>query len=221
MSLENVQLRKLLRIFYLEPVRRISALRADIREDIARESGEFGGGGDFYVPFWSDAKNHVFEKEDLRKAVAERIAANPGRARLYPLLKDGFLLWWDERRRWTNRPFRQSDWVKGALKIDDLGAIIRIDNVLSARDSRGGDHFIYPYFSPEPVLREEGARLGLWVISQAIPSLALDDVRILDVIRGQTFSIDRNPLQGNEERVFLEKYDEILAQRRVLRREYE
>jgi len=180
-----------------------------------------GGGGDFYAPFWFDAKNHVFEKKDLRVAVEERIVANPGRARLFPLLRDGFLLWWNERRRWTNRPFRQSDWIKGSLKIDDLHSIIKIDNVLSARDSRHADHFIYPYFSPEPLLREEGARLGLWVISRAIPDLALNDVRILDVIRGQTFSIDRNPLQGNEERVFREKYNDLLVQWRELRREYE
>lgn len=221
MALHNIHLRKLLKIFYLEKNRKTSALRADIREDIARDSGEFGGGGDFYAPFWFDAKNHVFEKRDLREATLERIAANPGRARLYPLLQDGFLLWWEEKRRWQNKPFKPSDWIKGNLKIEDIKANVKIDNVLSVRDSRGADHFIYPYFSPEPVFREEAARLGIWAISKALPELTINDVRILDVIRGNTFSPDRNPLLGNEEEVFLKRYGETLGQWNELRREYD
>jgi hypothetical protein len=221
MALNNIHLRKLLKVLYLEPNRRTSALRADIREDIARESGEVGGGGDFYAPFWFDAKNHVFERRDLSDAVAERIAANSGRGRLYPLLRDGFLVWWDERRRWSNRPFRQSDWIKSTFVIPELNSTIKIDNVMSVRDSQDANHFIYPYFAPDPLLREEAARIGLWVIGQALPELAIDEVRILDVIRGQTYSVDRNRLQGNEEEILLQRFQSALIERDLLRREYD
>jgi hypothetical protein len=221
MSIRSIHLRKLLKILYSEPNRRVSALRADIREDIARDSGEFGGGGDFYGPFWFDAKSHVFERKDLTIAVEERIGANPGRARLYPLLRDGFLLWWDKRRRWTNRPFRQSDWIKSKFEIRELSALIKIDNLLSVRDSRDEDHYIYPYFAPEPVLRDEAARVGLWVISKSLPDLDLDAVRILDVIRGETFSTDKTELRGNEEDILMRRYKALIAECDGIRREYE
>ena len=112
MSVRMIHLRKLLKLMYLAPNRRVSALRADIRDDIARESGDPGSGGDFYGPFWSDAKAHVFGSAYLPEMVQVRIAANSGRANLYPQLRDGFLLWWNERRRWTNEPFRQTDAIK-------------------------------------------------------------------------------------------------------------
>lgn len=221
MSIRSIHLRKLLKILYLEPNRRKSALRADIREDIARESGEVGNGGDFYGPFWFDAKNHVFEKRELAEAIGERIAANPSRARLYPLLRDGFLLWWDERRRWTNKPFRPSDWIKSHLEMTELAATVKIDNVLSVRDSRDTDHYIYPYFAPDPTLRDEAGRIGLWAISRSLPDLDIDAVRILDIIRGETFSTEKNPLRGNEEEVFLRRYKALISEWTDLRREYE
>ena len=100
MSMRRVHLRKLLKIIYLPEVPRRSALRADIREDRARAAdGGGGGGGDFYGPFWSDAKRHVFGVHDLHAATNGRIAGNCRRQNLYPQLRDGFLLWWDRRRR--------------------------------------------------------------------------------------------------------------------------
>lgn len=59
MSLRSIQLRKLLKILYLPQNRQVTALRGDIREEIAREVGDSGGGGDFYGPFWFDAKGHA------------------------------------------------------------------------------------------------------------------------------------------------------------------
>lgn len=78
MPLQNIHLRKLLKIGFSEARQRQSALRADIREENARQTRTAGGGGDFYAPFWADAKRHALGTMDLRQAVRERIAANGG-----------------------------------------------------------------------------------------------------------------------------------------------
>lgn len=220
MSLKIIHLRKLLKILFLEPNKRIAALRADIREDVAREGGGLAGGGDFYGPFWKDAKDHVFEHSDLRDTTKMRIESNGGRANLYPALRDGFLLWWEKRRRWTNEPFRQAQTLKVRYTFPGIDAVVKIDNILSVKDARNIDHFVYPYFTPAPVLTEDAARLGLWLLCEALPSVNPEELRLLDVIRGRTFSIDRSPLRGDEEAVFKAKYDAVLAQWAKLREEY-
>ena len=223
MSLKVIHLRKLLAILYSEPNKRISAIRSDIRADLAKEAGAQTSGGDFYGPFWSDAKDHVFGRSDLHETTKARIESNTGRANLYPQLRDGFLTWWNERRRWTNEPFRPSENLKGRVVFPSLDAVVKVDNILSVRDARDEDHFIYPYFSPNPVLREEPARLGLWLLARAIPTVELTDFRMLDVIRGTTFSTlaDRNPLHGDEETIFERRYSAALDQWNQLRREYD
>ena len=221
MSLETIHLRKLLTLLYLTPNRQVSALRADIRQDIARDNGASTGGGDFYGPFWRDARDHVFNLADLYDSVEERIESNPGRERLYPRLRDGFLHWWNERRRWTNEPFQRVEAPHGKLEIRGLGTI-KAENLLAVRDGIGVTHSIYPYFSEAPVLTDEAARLGLWVLSQALPEYPLDDIRILDVIRGETFSAsaDRNPFRGDERDVLIRRYSDLVELRRELLREY-
>lgn len=221
MSLENIHLRKLLKIFYLPQNPRTAALRGDIREDLAREGGEGAAGGDFYGPFWRDAKDHVIGTADLYERVERRVLSNARRENLYPQLRDGFLLWWNERRRWTNEPFRPVDGIKGKYEFHELGAVVKVDNILSVRDAHDEDHFVYPYFSPQPVLGEEGARLGLWLIGEALPQIDLAETRILDVIRGQTFSTDRTPLAGDEEQIFTARYRSVLNEWRRLWSEYE
>jgi hypothetical protein len=170
MTITSISLRKLIKIMYLDQSRRISALRGDIREDMARDAGNIGAGGDFYAPFWYDAKEHVFERRDLHDATLERIQANPRRERLYPLLEQGFLLWWNSRRRWTNAPFEPADVMRSRYTVADLNAVVKIDSVLSVRDSQDEDHFVYPYFSLDPPLSEEAGRVSLWLLGQALPS---------------------------------------------------
>ncbi len=87
MALERIHLRKLLKILFLPPNKQRSAIRTDIREDRAKAAGENPSGGDFYAPFWADAKNHVFNGGDLHERVIQRIAANNGRRHLYPRLR--------------------------------------------------------------------------------------------------------------------------------------
>jgi hypothetical protein len=221
MALNRIHLRKLLKILYLPANQRRSEIRADIRDELGRDAGASGGGGDFYGPFWADAKRHVFGACDLIDAVDDRIAVNGRRDNLYPRLRDGFLLWWNERRRWTNEPFRLGRSLKKHFSFPGLDAIVKVDNILSVEDSLGEEHVVYPYFAPQPVLSEEAARLGLWLLTQAFPEVPPADFRILDVIRGQTFSLDRNPLDGNEEAVFLRRYSQALNERAILRSEYD
>lgn len=221
MSLDRIHLRKLLKILFLPPNLRRSELRKDIREEINREAGEDTGGGDFYAPFWADAKAHVFGTLDLYDAVDARIAVNGRRDNLYPRLREGFLLWWNKRRRWTNEPFRMGRALKTHFAFPGLSATVKVDNILSVKDGLDAERVVYPYFSPEPVLSEEAARLGLWLLVRAFPSIPPEEFRILDVIRGQTFSIDKNPLQGDEEKNFCRRYGQAISEWKVLRTEYD
>ena len=219
MSIEIIHLRKLLQLFYLPPNRQTSKLREDIRNDRAREGGGAGGGPDFFSGFWADAKGHVFGRGDLHEGVRTRIESNPGRERLYPRLRDGFLGWWNERRRWTNEPFRPTEAPRARVTWDGLGAV-KIENMLAVRDARDTDHFVYPYFCEEPALGEEAARLGLFVLQRAFPHIESEELRILDVIRGETFSTDRFALHGDEEAVLRRRYAALLTRWRELKEEY-
>ena len=222
MSLQSIHLRKILKIMYLQGSRRISALRGDIRDEIARENDEDGGGGgDFYGPFWRDAKDHVFGTSDLRDQTELRIASNAGRATLYGRLRDGFLLWWTERRRWTNEPFHPSNVIKTVCRLPNVDAAIKVANILSVRDGNDEDHFVYPYWFPEPSLNEESARLGLWALTQAFPNIDPEEFRLLDVMRGETYSVERNPLRGDEATIFQRRHAGALAEWRALREEYD
>lgn len=220
MALNRIHLRRLLKILFLEPNARRSELRSDIRGEIARDAGQDGGGPDFYAPFWADAKNHVFGIADLHDMVDGRVEANERRANLYPQLRNGFLTWWNERRRWTNEPFRPGRSLRAQFPFPNLDAVIKVDNILSVRDGSGEEHIIYPYFSPQPELSENAARLGIWLLSAALPTVSLEEIRILDVIRGRTFSVDRYPLQGSEQEEFTRRYAAALFEREVLRRNY-
>lgn len=221
MALENIHLRKLLKISFLDPNKRRSALRAEIREDLRREAGEEAGGGDFYTAFWADAKSHVFGASDLRQSTDDRIMANERRQNLYPQLRDGFLHWWNEKRRWTNTPFKPGRNHRARFRFPGLDATVKVENLLSVVDGVGEEYVVYSYFSPEPRLTDESARLGLWLLTQALPAIAPSQLRILDIIRGNTFSLERNPFAGDEEMEFRARYARLIRERDELRREYD
>jgi hypothetical protein len=65
MSMERLHLRKLLQLFYADRSKRRSIILTDIRSDVKRTLDPESRGGDFYVPFWADAKDHVAGKKDL------------------------------------------------------------------------------------------------------------------------------------------------------------
>lgn len=222
MSLEKIHLRKLLQIFYLPENRRRSVLREDVKSQIKKENGgSTNGGGDFYTPFWTDAKRHVAGDLDLHAATEARVESNFRRRRLYPLLRDGFLGWWDERRRWRNEPFifmPQS--VKTHIVIPEVRGVVKVENLLALKVGDQFDRLVYPYFSEEPELPDEGGRIGLWLLGQALTDYQNDDLRILDVLRSTSFSTTDNPFRGNERDIFLRKYEEALVEWNRIRDEY-
>ena len=98
-------MRKLLKAFALPDNKLTSLLREDIRQDKAKEKGEFNGGGDFHGPFWADAKNFILNGTDLKELTQIRVNANPRRKRLYPALLNGFMSWWNNNRRFGKNIF--------------------------------------------------------------------------------------------------------------------
>jgi hypothetical protein len=205
MSLQKIHLRKLLQIFYASNAKRTSLLRDDIRSEISKTAGLDAGGGDFHVPFWSDAKNHASGQADLILLTKTRIAANEGRSRLYPLLQDAFLTWWNEKRRWRNEDFVvMPEPVKARLQIAELDSVVKVENLLAV-----------------PPLSEEAARLGLWALHEALKAYSIDDFRILDILRSRSFSTSDVPMQGNERALFAAKYKAALADWERLKKEYE
>ena len=49
-------------------------------------------------------------------------------------------------------------------------------------------------------------------MSQCINGYDLKDMRLLDVIKGRSFSTLDTPLKGDEELVFLSRYEQVLDQ---------
>jgi hypothetical protein len=211
MSIDKIPLRKLLQLFYADRSKRRSILLADIRNDKSKEHAEEGSGGDFYVPFWADAKNHVLGRLDLVEQSKFRIAKNARRTRLYPKLAEGFLKLWNEKVRWRNEKFELfPENVKAILPIEELEAHIRIENTVSVKIWDGSDRVIYPYFSETPALPEEGARLGLWVLRKALPDFHPDSFRIVDVLRSAYFRPTDITFSGSERDILVQKYRDLL-----------
>lgn len=222
MSLKKVQLRKLLVLMFAERAQRRSVLRADIRDQIKKSVGQKSDGGDFHIPFWYDAKAHVNGEQDLRIAMLKRVTANKGRERLYPLLTDGFLDWWNNKRRWTNEPSSSEMLtVRGALELEELQCVVKIENLLALAIGNSTNRIVYPYFSEEPALVSDAARLGLWAITEALPNYEQDDFRLLDVLRGKSFSCGDLKFTGSERENFIKRYSALMVEWTALWKEYE
>lgn len=222
MSLKKIHLRKMLTLMFAEDAKKVSMLRADIRDEIRKQAGTKAEGGDFHVPFWHDAKAHVNGEKDLHFAVIERIATNKGRERLYRALRDGFLDWWDNKRRWTNEVSKSEMLaVKGALDLPELECTVKVENLLALAIGHSKNRIIYPYFSEEPPLTTDGARLGLWAIITSVGKYTSEEFRILDVIRSQSFAASDVVFSGQERDEFVRRYASLLELWEKLRKEYE
>jgi len=221
MSVLDIPLRKALQLFYAPQSLRRSILKEDIRLDRRKEAGVTRSrGGDFFLPFWSDVKRHISNDDDLTQMTIDRIKSNRNYKRLYPLLKDGILELLSAKLRWSNEPVEiVSQSVHGNLQIEDLGGTIRIRDALHARVRGEYTRVVYPYFSEEPALTEEGGRLGLWMMQQALTELDPNDMRIIDPLRRTFFSPQTTPLQGNEEAAFRENYRSLIGEWERLKHE--
>lgn len=221
MSIKNVHLNKLLKAFYLPENKLTSLLRDDIRSEIAKKNGLSTSGGEFYTPFWSDAKAHILGTNDLATMTASRIAANDRRKRLYPLLRDGFLDWWQFRRRWSNQPFSFHEFApKSKHEFEELGATVKVENVVGLTIGDQSNRIIYPYFFEEPTVIDSMARLGLWLMSVALPEHHSEEMRILDIMRGKSYSSSDVSLTGNEESEFVFQYKRIIVRWEELWEDY-
>jgi hypothetical protein len=220
MAIDVIHLRNLMRLILAEPALETKLLRTNIREHLAREEGGGGGGMDFYSPFWADAKGHARGTCDLRERTPVRVAASAQRRNLYPLLSNGFLTWWEERRRRRNEPFTIIEaQVHGRCPLDGLGEI-RVENNLAFMIGDDGIRVIYPYFNDEPEITVDMARVGLWVMSRALPQYDIQDMRVLDVIRARSYSIEEAPQTGTEERDVRAAYAVLVDRWNVLRAGY-
>lgn len=213
MSVLDIPLRKVLQLFYASEPLRITLLKEDIRLDRKKEEGgNRSKGGDFYLPFWSDVKKHIAGDADLSQMTSDRIRSNKRYRRLYPLLKDGIVELLNAKLRWSNEPVRiVPKRIHGNLQLADLGGTIRIRDALHARVRGEYTRVVYPYFSEDPALSEEGGRLGLWAMQQALADVDPNDARIIDPLRRTFFSPQTTPLSGNEGSVFREKYASVIT----------
>ena len=222
MALDKIHLRKVLQYLAMEPKKRASAIRADAREVVRKERApRQEGGGDFHSCFWADAKAFASGDLDLRDQTNLRIEASWQRKRLYPMLQEGFLHWWNEKRRWINEEITALPETVGAPHdFIDLGGRIKVENVLALKVGEDGLRLIYPYFSEAPPLNPEVARLGLWLMQQALDHYDIKDMRILDVLRSESYKIQDYPFTGKEGLVFVERYATMVADWRALLAEF-
>ena len=196
----------------LSPQRQIAAIRKDAREYIRkREATDPAGGGNFHVPFWSDCKDHVFERGHLPDLSKGRVAANSRRQRLYPELSNGFLVWWASERSKFNQDVREiPEQVRGECGFVDIGGVIRVENLLTFRVGGVRRRFVYPYFSEIPVLSTDAARLGLAIVSTALSKFDPQVIQILDVLRSREFRYRTADMTGNELDLVQNEYGRIL-----------
>lgn len=221
MSVLDIPLRKALQLFYAPQSLQRSILKEDIWLDRRKEAGGTRSrGGDFYLPFWSDVKRHISGDGDLTQMIDGRIRSNGRCKRLYPMLKDGIIELLNAKLRWWNEPIEIiANSVHGNLRFEDIGGTIRVKDALHARVRGEYTRVVYPYFNEEPMLTEEGGRLGLWVMQQSLTELDQNDMRIIDPLRRTFFSPQTTPLQGNEEEVFRKHYRSLVDVREHLKHE--
>lgn len=222
MAIEKKNLRNLLQIFFAPERLRARLLRDDVLGELKKKRGEDSGGPSFYAPFWADAKDHAAGAKDLTTETELRIADNARRKKTYLILRDGFLKWWNENRRWRNEPFEiipQTIPVQASLH--EIGCIVKIENMFSVKIDDNDRRLIYPYFSDIPSISDEAARLGVSIIGNAMTQFKMDDIRILDIRRGVAYGTIDAPLKGDERQVFLKHYKRALDDWQKIREELE
>lgn len=217
MSINTIHLNKLLRFLYLPEKDLVSRLRGDIRDQIKRESGITSDGGHFYLPFWSDVKSHVLGREDLKISTAARIKSHPSKKDLYQQLEKGFLTLWERGGNQKIEILGKNP--KGIYEVKKYGLKIKVENIM-AITINGSERLGYPYWFPNPALSNEGARIGLWAMSQALADENSKNFRIFDIIRSDFFSLENSPLRGDEEAIMLANFERISKLRDKLSKEY-
>ena len=97
---------------------------------------------------------------------------------------------------------------------------MKVDNLLALQIGDDGHRLVYPYFSEQPVLQPRWARVGLWLMSEALADFSMVDMEILDVLRARSYSGRSLFLRGDEEAIFATRYAELVDEWARLRPEY-
>jgi hypothetical protein len=210
MSIKIINLNKLLQLCGLEEKQLISKLRDDLRIERDKLRGRKTGGGHFHHPWWEAAKDHAVGLDDLNEAT-ERLTKVRGRKRLYPLLTQGFLSWLETLRRGTNLTIGWSEEeVHAHYTVPGMELTVKVDNLLALKIGEDEHRLVYPYFSESPALKEKWARVGLWLMTDALSEYDRTGMQILDVLRGRAFSGSSTFLKGDEEALFELRYRRML-----------
>lgn len=218
MSINTVHLNKFQKLISLSEKQLISELRKDIRQDFAKAAGGNAGGGDFYSPFWHDAKQHVLGQGDLRALTEKRIQKNYRKRNLYPKLRDGFLQLW---QRGGNLEVRLLDHSpRGRYTIPEIGLTLKAEGLM-AITIEGEERLVYPYWFADPALSEDAARLGIWALEQALVSENADNIRVFDIIAADYFSKEICQYTGREKQEIIQQFKRIDRMRAKLLKEYE
>ncbi|MFC4349597.1 hypothetical protein ACFO5Q_17235 [Kordiimonas lipolytica] len=214
MSLHEARLSKIIKIAYadakLSRKEIFNDVSACIRKEQNPESGS-GGGGDFHGVLWAAFKECIFEQdvEGFDQMVAALISGNSRRKRLFPQLADGLKSWGLLKRRWMNEEIKRIKNPVGTVILEGQDIAFKVNNVLALEIVGKGNRYIYPYFSEKPALNDEAARVALWQLHCALPHVHLDEIRILDVMRGKSYSTVEVPLVGDEHDIFAHQVAEI------------
>jgi hypothetical protein len=226
MTMDRLSLARFLELLQLPHARRLKVIERDARKAVfADRFGKSSDGGDFYGPFWSDAKRSAVEREfSLAAATADRIARNKSRRRLYPQLLRGFEQGWRGLR--TSRitaatlelVTRLSVTIKGSEEEDYIHA----SNVLAVKEPRGVLHIAYPYFSKDVGLGVRHAKVGVRVLRQGFARAKPESVAMLDVLRGNLFVGADGEVDTSARDELVDRYDAVMrewrAQKRIMLR---
>lgn len=205
MNAEYVHLRNFIRFDLADNKLKSRLLGTWVSQFLAPKDDD-ASGGDFYVPFWADAKKHVAGEGNLIAMTSARMASNRRRSRLYPLLQAGFLKWWTDVQRQTNQELELLKIpIKGKFDVDGLG-VLRVENNLALRAHGEIVRVVYPYFSEEPILNKEAVRMALWVMEQALSDYDPMTFEILDVVRGVSYRYVDCAFVGDEEALIASRY---------------
>jgi hypothetical protein len=212
MSIRDIGLGRLLKFLASDEKSTISLLRGELRSERRKELEASSGGGDFYVPFWADAKAHVSQGLDLEVLTRLRIAELKQRKVLYTLLTERFLEWFDDVKRGSNSLIGLADaeaHTRHAVPGFDL--VIRVENNLVLDVGFGHLRIVAPYFAKSPRLTPTWARVGLWLMSEALADFDITEMEILDVLAGRSYEGRSLALKGDEQAIFEARYTELLA----------
>lgn len=221
MTIKVINLNKLLKICGLAENRLITELRSDLRTERDKLLGQKSGGGHFQHPWWSAAKLHCIGLADLEEQTELLVSVSAQRKRLYPMLTAGFLNWLTRLQRTTNQVIGWSEEVVHThYAVPGLDLTVKVDNLLALRLGQDSHKLVYPYFSEAPALSERWARVGLWLMSEALSEYDLADMELLDVLGARSFSGSSTFLKGDEESIFEVRYAHILALWDELKPEY-